>query len=77
MERDIASVMQSYYPTFNSFSAKGNVHVEDLYIRPEYPHQGCGRVFFTRLAEWIKDEITPGGKKGRWIIPTMTSTKTS
>lgn len=33
-----------YYPTFGSFSAKANVHVEDLYIRPEYRHQGYGRV---------------------------------
>ncbi len=45
-----------YYPTFGSFSAKANVHVEDLYIRPEYRHQGYGRVFFTRLAEWIQGE---------------------
>lgn len=41
-----------YYPTFGSFSAKANVHVEDLYIRPEYRHQGYGRVFFAQLIEW-------------------------
>lgn len=45
-----------YYPTFGSFSAKANVHVEDLYIRPEYRHQGYGRIFFTRLVEWIQGE---------------------
>ena len=45
-----------YYPTFGSFSAKANVHVEDLYIRPEYRHQGYGRVFFTQLVEWIQGE---------------------
>ena len=43
-----------YYPTFGSFSAKANVHVEDLYIRPEYRRQGYGRIFFTRLVEWIQ-----------------------
>lgn len=43
-----------YYPTFGSFSAKANVHVEDLYIRPKYRHQGYGRVFFTQLVEWIQ-----------------------
>ena len=45
-----------YYPTFGSFSAKANVHVEDLYIRPEYRHQGYGRIFFTQLVEWIQGE---------------------
>ena len=35
-----------YYPTFGSFSAKTNVHVEDLYIRPEYRHQGYGKGIF-------------------------------
>lgn len=45
-----------YYPTFGSFSAKANVHVEDLYIRPKYRHQGYGRVFFTQLIEWVEDE---------------------
>ena len=45
-----------YYPTFGSFSAKANVHVEDLYIRPEYRRQGYGRIFFTRLVEWIQGE---------------------
>ena len=45
-----------YYPTFGSFSTKANVHVEDLYIRPEYRRQGYGRIFFTRLVEWIQGE---------------------
>lgn len=45
-----------YYPTFGSFSAKANVHVEDLYIRPKYRRQGYGRIFFTRLVEWIQGE---------------------
>lgn len=30
--------------------------MEDLYIRPEYRHQGYGRVFFTQLVEWIQGE---------------------
>lgn len=45
-----------YYPTFGSFSAKANVHVEDLYIRPEYRHQGYGRAIFARLVGWVEDE---------------------
>ncbi len=52
-----------YYPTFGSFSAKANVHVEDLYIRPEYRHQGYGRIFFTRLVGWIQGE---GYAKLQW-----------
>lgn len=52
-----------YYPTFGSFSAKANVHVEDLYIRPEYRHQGYGRAFFARLVGWAKYE---GYAKLQW-----------
>ncbi|UKI48803.1 MAG: GNAT family N-acetyltransferase [Clostridium sp.] len=45
-----------YYPVFASFSAKANIHIEDLFIKPEYRNQGYGKIFFYKLVEVIKDE---------------------
>lgn len=45
-----------YYPIFASFSANANVHLEDLFINPEYRHQGLGKEFFNKLVEMIKNE---------------------
>ena len=45
-----------YYPIFSSFSAKVKVHLEDLFIKPNYRHQGYGKEFFFKLANIIKKE---------------------
>ena len=45
-----------YYPIFSSFSGKAKVHIEDLFIKPEYRHQGLGKEFFYQLSNLIKDE---------------------
>lgn len=45
-----------YYPVFGSFAAKANVHIEDLFIKPEYRHMGFGKQFFFKLSETIKEE---------------------
>ena len=45
-----------YYPIFSSFSAKVKVHLEDLFIKPNYRHQGYGKEFFFKLANIIKEE---------------------
>lgn len=45
-----------YYPIFSSFSGKAKVHLEDLFIKPEYRHQGLGKEFFYQLTKLIKDE---------------------
>ncbi|MDD7395449.1 MAG: GNAT family N-acetyltransferase [Acholeplasmatales bacterium] len=52
-----------YYPIFASFSMKANVHIEDLYIKPEYRGQGFGKKFFYELVEMIKSE---GYSKLEW-----------
>lgn len=52
-----------YYPIFGSFSAKANVHLEDLFINPEYRHQGLGKKFFFKLVEIVKNE---GYSKFEW-----------
>ena len=35
-----------YYPVFASFSANGNVHLEDFFIKKEYRKMGYGMKFF-------------------------------
>lgn len=45
-----------YYPIFSSFSAKVKVHLEDLFIKPNYRHQGYGKEFFFKLSNIIKEE---------------------
>lgn len=45
-----------YYPIFSSFSANVKVHLEDLFIKPNYRHQEYGEEFFFKIAKIIKDE---------------------
>ena len=45
-----------YYPVFASFAAKANVHLEDLYIKPECRRRGFGKEFFDKLVKTIKDD---------------------
>ena len=45
-----------YYPIFSSFSANVKVHLEDLFIKPNFRHQGYGKEFFFKIAQIIKDE---------------------
>lgn len=45
-----------YYPIFSSFVTNVNVHIEDLFIKPEYRGQGYGKEFFYKLSEMIKKE---------------------
>lgn len=52
-----------YYPVFGSFSAKANIHLEDLFIIPEFRHQGLGKKFFFELSKMIKNE---GYSKMEW-----------
>ena len=45
-----------YYPIFSSFSANVKVHLEDLFIKPNFRHQGYGKECFFKIAQIIKDE---------------------
>ena len=45
-----------YYPIFSSFSANVKAHLEDLFIKPNFRHQGYGKEFFFKIAKIIKDE---------------------
>ena len=48
--------MQYIILFFSSFSANVKVHLEDLFIKPNYRHQGYGKEFFFKLAKIIKEE---------------------
>ena len=52
-----------YYPIFASFSTRANAHLEDIFIKPEYRHQGFGREFLYKLFDVIKSE---GYSKVKW-----------
>lgn len=52
-----------YYPVFGSFSAKANVHLEDLFVSPYYRGQGLGKKFFIELSKMIANE---GYSKMEW-----------
>lgn len=45
-----------YYPIFASFATKVNVHIEDIFIKPEYRGRGFGKEFFFKLSKMIKDD---------------------
>ena len=52
-----------YYPIFGSFSAKGKVHLEDIFIKEEYRGKGFGKYFFEKVAE---DVLNSGYAEMEW-----------
>ena len=45
-----------YYPVFGSFSAKGKVHLEDIFINKEHRGKGLGKEFFTKVTKFALSE---------------------
>lgn len=45
-----------YYPIFASFSAKGKVHLEDMYLKEDYRHKGLGKAFMKELVNHLIHE---------------------
>ena len=45
-----------YYPVFGSFSAKGKVHLEDMFIYEEYRGKGIGKHFLKQIVLRIFEE---------------------
>ena len=45
-----------YYPIFGSFSAKGKVHLEDIFINEEHRKKGHGKEFFAKVASFALQE---------------------
>lgn len=42
-----------YYPIFGSFSAVGKIHLEDIFIQPNFRGYGIGRIFLAKIAEIV------------------------
>ena len=42
-----------YYPVFGSFSAVGNVHLEDIFLYEEYRGKGYGKYFLAKVIEHV------------------------
>lgn len=42
-----------YYPVFGSFSAKGKVHLEDMFIYEEYRGKGVGKHFLKQIVKRV------------------------
>ena len=42
-----------YYPIFGSFSAKGKVHLEDMFICEEYRGKGIGKQFLKQIVNHV------------------------
>ena len=45
-----------YYPVFGSFSAKGKVHLEDIFVKEEFRGQGVGKQFFAEVVNHALNE---------------------
>ena len=52
-----------YYPVFGSFSARGKVHLEDIFIKKEYRGLGYGKYFLEKI---IKDALSNGYTGMEW-----------
>ncbi len=40
-----------YFYNYSTFLGKPGLYLEDIYVKPEYRHQGIGKKMFKRLAE--------------------------
>lgn len=45
-----------YFYNFSTFIGKKGLYLEDLYVKPEYRHQGLGKALFQTLVEVAKAE---------------------
>lgn len=52
-----------YYPVFGSFSARGKIHLEDIYIRKKFRGKGLGTQL---LAYTAKDALSKGYSGMEW-----------
>lgn len=42
-----------YYPVFGSFSAKGKVHLEDIFLKEEIRGKGLGKKFMAKTTQFV------------------------
>ena len=44
-----------YFPTFSTFLARPGLHLEDLFVKPDYRGRGIGRALLQRVAQVARD----------------------
>lgn len=52
-----------YYPTFGSFSSKGKIYLEDIFIKEKYRGKGYGKALFDAVK---KDALKNGYSEIEW-----------
>ncbi len=52
----IAAGFALYFHNYSTFLGLKGLYLEDLYVRPEYRGQGCGRALLVTLARIARDE---------------------
>ena len=63
-----------YYPVFGSFAAEGRVHLEDLFVLPEFRGKGLGHQLLARVAAEVLSDGYTGMEWSAlaWNIPAVT-----
>jgi GNAT superfamily N-acetyltransferase len=51
MEDDIEVGFALYFYNFSTFLGKAGIHLEDLFVKPEYRGKGYGKALIRKLAE--------------------------
>jgi GNAT superfamily N-acetyltransferase len=54
--RDVEVGFAVYYKTFSTLLGKCGIHLEDLYVKPEYRRHGFGRAILRKLAQITRDQ---------------------
>ena len=54
-----------FFPTFSTFTGRPGLWLEDLYVRPEYRHQGIGKAL---LAQFLSLARSRGCSRAEWSV---------
>lgn len=54
--KDVEIGFAVYYRIFSTLLAKCGIHLEDLYVKPEYRRHGFGRAILRKLAQITRDQ---------------------
>ncbi|WBB68591.1 GNAT family N-acetyltransferase [Micromonospora sp. WMMD812] len=54
-----------FYPTYSTVLGRPGIHLEDLYVRPEWRGGGLGRTLLAHLAELA---VSRGGARIKWWV---------
>ena len=62
-----------YYPVFGSFSAKGKVHLEDIFLKEEVRGKGLGKKFMAKTTQFVLQDGYTGMEWSclNWNTPSI------